>query len=446
MDTRGKTNAEFRNDVNEILTRHESSFDQVNVALQMVLTELQAIRISRSTNTPHPDINPFAQEESSHPHTSRSNTTSNPSHHHLKLSFPKFNGDDPTGWVYKAEQYFDFKNIAPDQQVQLASFHLEGIALQWHRWWTKFRGPLTWDEFTKALSHRVDGLPESFLIGCFIAGLRDDIRLDVKVKQPRTLVDAIGVARLVEERNHLQTKLIPPFRSQSVPSTPRATPNPTAGVLGPPPNQRMHPSPNTPPTTFRRINTQEARERRKKGLCYYCDEKFAPGHRCKRPQLFMIEDSPQASIENVEGIQLETEHHEAIPEISFHAITGTQHPQTIRVLGKLKNKNVMVLIDGSSTHNFIDQAIVSKFGLPVIQDKKFQVMVANQEKIECVGQCRALTVTIQGHSVTADYYILLVAAYQLVLGVQWLETLGPIETDYKQLTMTFKVEGISHTF
>ena len=89
---------------------------------------------------------------------------------------------------------------------------------------------------------------------------------------------------------------------------------------------------------------------------------------------------------------------DSLPKISFHAIVGTKHPQTIRVLGKLKNKNVTVLIDGGSTHNFIDQAIVSKFGLPVIQDKKFQVMVANWEKIECVGQCWALTLTIQGLS------------------------------------------------
>ena len=77
----------------------------------------------------------------------------------------------------------------------------------------------------------------------------------------------------------------------------------------------------------------------------------------------------------------------------------------------------MVLIDGGSTHNFIDHAIVSKFGLPVIRDKKFEVMVANREKIECIGQCRGLTLTIQGYSVTADYYILPVAACQLVLGV-----------------------------
>ena len=101
----------------------------------------------------------------------------------------------------------------------------------------------------------------------------------------------------------------------------------------------------------------------------------------------MIEDSPHIGIADVEGDQPKPEPHDTLPEISFHAITSTNHPQTIRVLRKLKNKNVTVLIDGGSTHNFIDQVIVSKFGLPVIQDKKFQVMVANREKIERVGHC-----------------------------------------------------------
>jgi len=108
MDTHGKTNAKFCSDVNEILARHEISFDQVNATLQAVLTELQALRASRSQNNNSSETNPFARDESSHPHTSRSNTTKDYSHHNLKLSFPKFNGDDPTGWIYKAEQYFEF--------------------------------------------------------------------------------------------------------------------------------------------------------------------------------------------------------------------------------------------------------------------------------------------------------------------------------------------------
>nr|TKR74530.1 hypothetical protein D5086_0000295630 [Populus alba] len=374
MDTRGKTNAEFRSDVNDILARHENSFDQVNAALQAVLTELQALRASRNPNNNSSETNPFARDESSQPHTS------------------------------------------------------------------------PYQEAFERLSRRVDNLPEKFLVGCFIAGLRDDIRIDVKIKQPVTLADTIGVARLIEERNQLQRRSTQPIRFQPTYAAAKSSSNPVAGVLGPPPSQRHNQGSNNPPANFRRITNQEARERREKGLCYYCDEKFVPGHRCARPQLFMIEDSPQTEIEDVEINQPDLEPSEFLPEISFHAITGTEHPQTLRVPGKLKSKNVTVLIDGGSTHNFIDQALVSRFGLPVTQEKQLQVMVANREKIKCAGQCQALTLIIQGHPVTTDYYILPVAACQLVLGVQWLATLGPVETNYKQLTMNFKLAGISHTF
>jgi len=37
-----------------------------------------------------------------------------------------------------------------------------------------------------------------------------------------------------------------------------------------------------------------------------------------------------------------------------------------------------------------------------------------------------------------------VAACQAVLGVQWLETLGPIEIDYKKLSMSFTQAGRIH--
>jgi hypothetical protein len=95
MDTHGKMNAEFHNNVNEILARHEISFDPVNIALQVVLTKLQALQASR--------------DESSHQHTSRSNTINDHSHRHLKFSFPKFNREDSTKWIYKAKQYLNSK-------------------------------------------------------------------------------------------------------------------------------------------------------------------------------------------------------------------------------------------------------------------------------------------------------------------------------------------------
>ena len=158
----------------------------------------------------------------------------------------------------------------------------------------------------------------------------------------------------------------------------------------------------------------------------------------------MIEDTSHTSLE--EGIDDPQDmlYSEDMPEISFHAIVGAEHPQTLRVLGNLKNKSVTVLIDRGSTHNFNDQAVVSKFGLPVNRNKQFYVMVANREKITCNGQCQGLTLNIQGQTVTANYYIFPVTACQLVLGVQWLETLGPIEMDFKKLTMSYKRQGETH--
>ncbi|KAJ8616127.1 hypothetical protein MRB53_035499 [Persea americana] len=129
-----------------------------------------------------------------------------------------------------------------------------------------------------------------------------------------------------------------------------------------------------------------------------------------------------------------------MPEISFHAMAGATHPRTLRLQGVLKNREVTVLIDGRSTHNFIDQSIVSSLGLPVVRET-FQVMVGNRETISCSGRCLSLTLGIQNQRVQADFYVLPVAACPIVLGVQWLETLGPVELDYKKLTMRFIHRG-----
>ncbi|KAL5771463.1 hypothetical protein ACOSP7_015617 [Xanthoceras sorbifolium] len=274
METRGKINAEFRNEVNEILARHESSFDQVNATLQAILTELQSLRISRSPHKVNTELNPFAPGESSYrPDQPYFN---NRSHRHLKLSFPKFNGEDPTGWVYKAEQYFDFKSIAVDQQVQLASFHLEGIALQWYLWFTKFKGPLTWDEFNQVVLQRFG--PTDF---------EDPSEALTRFKQTTMVTTYQETFEKLSHRVDDKIRLNKIPSSQPTLVATKANPNPTAGLLGPPPNKT--------PTTFQRITSQEVIARREKGLCYYCNEKYVPGHHCRRLQLFMIEDSLQSN-------------------------------------------------------------------------------------------------------------------------------------------------------
>lgn len=78
---------------------------------------------------------------------------------------------------------------------------------------TQLRQTITVTEYQESfeqLSQRVDGLPKKILVGSFIAGLRDEVQLEVKIKQPRSLSKAIGVARLVEEKNQLQKWILVP--------------------------------------------------------------------------------------------------------------------------------------------------------------------------------------------------------------------------------------------
>ena len=82
----------------------------------------------------------------------------------------------------------------------------------------------------------------------------------------------------------------------------------------------------------------------------------------------------------------------------------------------------------------------------MVRDGTFQVMVGNGERINFPGRCLALTLVVQNHSINADFYVLPVASCQVVLGVQWLETLGPMKIDYKKLNMQFNHKGQPYTF
>ena len=390
METRKQSLEQFQQSTNETLEKLTTMFHKL-------VTDVQAIK----------------EKDSDKPSGSgKGIPIGNEGKPYLKLHFPQFSGDDPTGWIFQVEQDFEFQNVADADRVNLASFHLDDIALQWHRWFAKSRGPMTWREFTMALlsrfgptdyddpaeslhrlkhittvaayieaferlSHRVDNLPESFLLGCFVGGLKEEVRLEVKLKKPRTVADAMGLSQLVEEKLSLQRLVSPSTRVASFNNSPSKA-QPTAGLLGPAPSQRLAlPA----PSPVRRLSGAEARERREKGLCYYCDERYAPGHQCSRPQLFMISEVDDVEEGDNQGDEADESPPDEVPaEISFHAISGTILPQTLRLPGKIRNKDVVVLIDGGSTHNFIEQSLVERFGLPVDNGVKLEVVVANREK------------------------------------------------------------------
>lgn len=50
-----------------------------------------------------------------------------------RLDFPKFNGEDPEGWLYKCNHFFSEDKTPANMKLHFAVINLEGIALQWHQ-------------------------------------------------------------------------------------------------------------------------------------------------------------------------------------------------------------------------------------------------------------------------------------------------------------------------
>ena len=64
-------------------------------------------------------------------------------------------------------------------------------------------------------------------------------------------------------------------------------------------------------------------------------------------------------------------------EITLYALIGTPTPGTIRVKGKINGSGLVILVDTSSTHNFVEALLVSSLQLKVDVSRVLEVKVAN---------------------------------------------------------------------
>lgn len=58
----------------------------------------------------------------------------------------------------------------------------------------------------EVLANRIEGLTESFMASYFLGGLKEDIRLIVKIFKPSNLSEAFGLARIQEEKGTQRKK------------------------------------------------------------------------------------------------------------------------------------------------------------------------------------------------------------------------------------------------
>lgn len=171
--------------------------------------------------------------------------------------------------------------------------------------------------------NKVENWAEDALVGSFLGGLKDAIADNVRMFSPTTLQAEIRLARLRDKQLQKQRKAFTTRPSNAHSSTS-----------------------NTP--VPKKLSWEEMKRKRSLGLCFSCDERYTPGHKCKTSQLLLMlgED-----VEEEEDDEIFHDTYE--PEITLQSLTGWDSPKTMRVKATINHQMLVALIDSGATHNFI---------------------------------------------------------------------------------------------
>lgn len=110
----------------------------------------------------------------------------------------------------------------------------------------------------------------------------------------------------------------------------------------------------------------------------------------------------------------------------MHALVGSNSFRTMTVKGVLKGRTITILIDSGSTHNFIEPGVVKISGYKVEVTPNLSVIVADGTKLCSKAVCKTFKWEMQGLSFTTKVRVLPIRGCDMVLGILWLSTLGPI--------------------
>ena len=128
-------------------------------------------------------------------------------------------------------------------------------------------------------------------------------------------------------------------------------------------------------------------------------------------------------------------------EVILNTLSHSVNPRIFRIMAKHGTKALVALIDTGSNNNFIQEALVDRLGLKYERATRFQVYMGNGQYLVCDKKCVGVELVLQGTSFEVDLFVLPIWGLDVVLGMQWLQTLGPCLHDHNELTMEFQWQG-----
>nr|GEU73097.1 hypothetical protein [Tanacetum cinerariifolium] len=408
-------------------------------------TEIASLKRGEGTSQPRTD-DLTAQLR---PHPEPNNT---PYGKLIRIEFSKFSGDDVKDWVYTCKQFFKVDGVPDGRKIQLASMHMFDAALVWYQPyvkkypdntpWEQFevevvkrfgvlydetRSVQTYQEAFEALLNIMD-LPELVVVSTFMGGLKPEVGTPMRIFQATTLSETYGLDRMKKATN---TILKPRYHTPLLSTPKQSTTTYVSKAVTTPVKSNSVGQSSGYITRNRvhkpyRLTQRELKDKRAKGQCFYCDQKYAPGHKCSR-QLHSIEviygddfdnyiDGDDETYQDCVGDMVEVIDS---PQITLNALSGLNSYQTMRVRDK----------------------VAKKLGCRLAKTTPMQVSVANGQRMMRTSVCHDLKWSLQNEVFTSDVMLLPLGGCKMVLGIRWLATLGDMQCNFKKLIINFNHKG-----
>jgi len=122
------------------------------------------------------------------------------------------------------------------------------------------------------------------------------------------------------------------------------------------------------------------------------------------------------------------------------AVNGTEGFQTMRIRGHLNGKDVFMLTDSGSSHSFVDDKVADHIQPWQPLQISVRVAVANGGVISCTREFNKQLWVVQGYSLNTTFKIIPLSGYDVILGMDWLESNSPMEINWVDRWLQFQYQ------
>ena len=167
------------------------------------------------------------------------------------------------------------------------------------------------------------------------------------------------------------------------------------------------------------------------------------GHWCKKEFniLLVNEDDIEEEGDNLDEAKEkeETMQLSETVQISLNSLVGLSTPGTMKMRGSLKGKDVVILVDYGASHNFISHDLVQCLGIPITKTSWFGVDTGTRDSVWGKWVCKDVVLILQELIIVESFLPLDLGTTNVVLGMQWLSSVGRMDVDWNRLEMRIKL-------